>query len=291
MTIARTLRAATAASLLALAAACAQTSGTGAAPEQAIDDQAGAEADAVALRIEHIGGFVTPAMIASRLPTATVYEDGRVITQGPQTLQFPGPALPNVQVSRIATAEVAALVQRAVAAGVGSASDLGQPPVADVPTTRFTVRTDGGDRTTDVYGLMEGSGGGGLTEAQKAARKKLSDLATEVTDLSAKATSTEQYQPSALAAYASPWTASDVTLGKQAEVAWPGQTLPGTTVGGAELNMGCVTVTGDATATVLAAAAKANAATPWTSAGKRWSLVLRPILPDEPADCAALAKE
>ncbi|MEJ3745127.1 hypothetical protein WEI85_17755 [Actinomycetes bacterium KLBMP 9797] len=294
MTIARTLRAATAASLLALAAACAQTSETG-APEQVTGDQAaagaGAEADEVALRIEHIGGFVSPSMIAGRLPTATVYSDGRVISEGPQTMQYPGPALPNVQVARITAAEVDALVQRAIAAGVGSAGDLGQPGVADAPTTRLTVRGDGGEKTTDVYALSEGAGGAGLTDAQKAARQKLSALVTEVSGLSAKATSTEQYEPAALAVYATPWTVSDVTMDKQPEVAWPGPALPGTTVGGAALNMGCVTVTGDATATVLAAAAKANAATPWTSAGKRWHLTVRPILPDEPADCATLAKE
>ena len=39
---------------------------------------------------------------------------------------------------------------------------------------------------------------------------------------------------------------------------------------------------------VLATAAKANAATPWTSGGRTWSLHLRPLLPDE-SGCADLA--
>jgi hypothetical protein len=38
---------------------------------------------------------------------------------------------------------------------------------------------------------------------------------------------------------------------------------------------------------VLAAAATANAATPWDSGGTRWSVAFRPLLPDE-SGCADL---
>lgn len=296
MTIARTLRAATAASLFVLAAACAQTSDSGApdsaagASEPAADDRS--SADAAVLRIDQVGGYTSPAALAARIPIATVYADGRVLTQGPQTLVFPGPALPNVQVTRVAADQVDALVRRALDAGVGSAGDLGKPPVADAPTTRFTVNTDGGERSTEAYALAEGAGGAlgtDLTAAQKAARQKLIDLRTEITDLSAHGTKSEAYRPAALAAYATPWTASDGVLRDQPAVAWPGPALPGKPLGGGAVETGCVTVTGDTTATVLAAAGKANAATPWTSGGKRWQLTFRPVLPDEPEDCAALA--
>jgi hypothetical protein len=40
-------------------------------------------------------------------------------------------------------------------------------------------------------------------------------------------------------------------------------------------------VTGDEAKAVLAAAAKANSLTPWTSGGKTWRVGLRPLLPDE----------
>ncbi|MEV6815691.1 hypothetical protein AB0M52_26735, partial [Micromonospora sp. NPDC051296] len=57
---------------------------------------------------------------------------------------------------------------------------------------------------------------------------------------------------------------------------------------GKDLGLGCVTVTGDAVPKLLAAAANASAATPWTSGGKRWTVTLRPLLPDE-TDCGDLA--
>lgn len=283
MTIARTVRATTAAALLALAAACAQNSG-GVAPEPAADQL---DSNDVALRVEYTGGFLTPAMIAGRLPIVTVYGDGRVISQGPQIAIYPGPALPNVEVRRIDAATVTQLVDKAVTAGVGKTADFGQPGVADAPTTRFTVLTDGGHVTTEVYALSEAGESNDLTEQQNAARAKFRDLFTELTGMPEKSGTAQPYEPAALAAYASPWVAPDAALGEQPEVAWPGPALPGTSLG-QQLSTGCVTVTGDGVQKTLAAAAKANSATPWTSAGKRWTVILRPLLPDE-SDCAKVA--
>lgn len=285
MTIARTVRATAAAALLALAAACAQNSGD-AAPEPAADQF---DANDVALRVEHTGGFLTPAMIAGRLPIVTVYGDGRVVSQGPQIAIYPGPALPNIEVRRVDATTVTQLIDKAVAAGVGKTADFGQPGIADAPTTRFTVLTDGGHQTTEVYALTEAGDGAGLTEQQNAARAKLHDLFTELNGLPDKSGAAQPYEPAALAAYASPWVAPDAALGEQPEVAWPGPALPGTSLG-QQLSTGCVTVTGDGVPKVLAAAAKANSATPWSSAGKRWSVILRPLLPDE-SDCVKIATD
>jgi hypothetical protein len=282
MTIARTVRATTAAALLALAAACAQNSG-GTAPEAA--DQP--DPSDVALRVEYTGGFLTPAMIAGRMPIVTVYGDGRVVSQGPQIAIYPGPALPNVEVRQIDAATVTQLIDKAVAAGVGKTADFGQPGVADAPTTRFTALTAAGHVTTEVYALVEAGESTGLTEQQTAARTKFRDLYTELTGLPDKSGTAKPYEPTALAAYATPWVAPDAALGNQPEVAWPGSELPGASLG-QQLNLGCVTVTGDGVQKVLAAAAKANSATPWTSAGKRWNVIFRPLLPDE-SDCAKVA--
>ena len=51
-------------------------------------------ADEPILVVEEAGGFAMPQMIATRVPTFALYGDGRVIMQGVQTLEFPGPALP-----------------------------------------------------------------------------------------------------------------------------------------------------------------------------------------------------
>jgi hypothetical protein len=289
MTIAPGFRAAAAASLFLLVA-CARDGGDSTLPA---DAPAPRDPDAIALRVDHTGGFLTPGDNVARLPVVTVYGDGRAIVQGPQTAIYPGAALPNLQVIKISAAEVDKLVARATGAGVGTAKDLGRPPIADAPSTRFTVDGEGGEATTEVYALSEVTDAStGLTADQVAARTKLRDLLDALSDLhgtlGVKPGSEQPYKPVALAAVASPYVAPDpATIGKgQPEVAWPGPALPGTSVGRG-LETGCVTVDGADTAKVLAAADKANAATPWVSGGHKWTVILRPLLPDE-TDCADL---
>lgn len=296
MTTLRGIGPALAGFLLLLTAACAQhtgAAGTGTGAGEIGNSGGGSLAgDAPVLRVELTGGFTSPAIIAARLPIVTVYGDGRVISEGPQAAVFPGPALPNVQVQRISTADVEALLARARAVGIDTLPDLGQPPVADVPNTRFTVLTDAGRQTVEVYALSE-SGGEGLNAEQIAGRRKLRDLLDALTDLPAtlgtgRVGAAQPYTPVAVAAVAGPWTdPGDPALGKQAPVAWPGPALPGESLGDG-LDLGCVTVRGEAVGRVLAAARPANALTPWTSGGKRWSVILRPLLPDE-SGCADLS--
>ncbi|MEV0154892.1 hypothetical protein AB0H57_14255 [Micromonospora sp. NPDC050686] len=268
--------------LLLLTASCAQQAGPSAA------DGAGSTsypADVPVVRIDYTGGFVPPAVVATRLPGLSVYGDGRVISQGPVPAIYPGPALPNIQVGKIGAAEIAKLVEQARAAGVGTAVDLGTPTMTDVTTTRFTVRGPVGVEEVEVYALHEATGPeAGLTAEQRAARDKLRAFADSLTNPTGA--TTQPYQPTAVAAVAQPWVANEEDQ-KQAEVAWPGPALPGASLGDG-LGLGCVAVTGSAVQQVLDAAAKANTATPWTSGGKRWTITLRPLLPDE-TDCASLS--
>jgi hypothetical protein len=153
------------------------------------------------------------------------------------------------------------------------------------------VLTNAGRQTVEVYALSESSGQG-LNAEQIAGRHKLRDLLDALTDLPAtlgagRVGAAKPYTPVAVAAVAGPWTdPGDPALGKQAPVAWPGPALPGESLGDG-LDLGCVTVRGEAVGRVLAAAGPANALTPWTSGGKRWSVILRPLLPDE-SGCADL---
>ncbi|MFV2018839.1 hypothetical protein [Micromonospora sp. LOL_023] len=287
--------AATAASLLLLTTACAQASGT----DSADDAGAGGSAlsgDALVLRVDYTGGFTTPTALATRLPLVSVYADGRVITQGPTVMIYPGPAMPNLLVQVISAEQVDDLVKQALAAGVGSAPDLGTPPVADATSTRFTVRTAAGIDELEVYALGEageGLGGDtGLTAEQTAARDKLRSFADSLTDLSGgigtSAEDSEPYVAHAIAAVAEPWAAVDESVDvSQPEVAWPGPALPGASLS-ENLELGCVTVTGAELEQLRTVASDATTATPWMSGDKRWTVTLRPLLPDE-ADCATIA--
>jgi hypothetical protein len=246
---------------------------------------------ALVVRVEEIGGFVLPATLLTRLPTVSVYRDGRVITQGPQILIFPAPALPSLQIQRVRPADVHRLARLAISKGVGSRLDVGQPAVSDLSTTRFTVRIGRAVRTTDVYALSAGGGfQSGLTPRQRANRARLSRLIAVLSDPGSllgrhRVGRQVPYRPRAIAVVVRPWQRLSDPVPGQRTMRWRGPRLPGTPIGGFDVR--CVTVTGAALPRVLADAARANTQTPWLSAGRRWSLDFRPLLPDE-RDCASL---
>jgi hypothetical protein len=293
MTRLRGTPAAAVAVALFLLAACARPAASpGAAPEDSGASSAPppAAADEVVLRVRHEGGFVPVDMIPGRIPLVSVYGDGRVITQGPQIAVYPGPALPNVQVQQLDPARLDDLLQRAMAAGVRSGADYGVPGVADAPATRVEVRYAGRTYAVTVEALGEAQQDDPrLTPEQQAARAKLSAFVNELTALPTAAGMPEAapYRPAAVAALARAYTPpGDELPVKPAPVAWPGPALPGPELF-PRVGLGCVTATGAQAEAVLAAAAKATAITPWTSAGKRYTVTFRPMLPEE-SGCADL---
>jgi hypothetical protein len=273
-----------------LAAACArQDAGE---PDPGPDLLSHADGE-VALRVESVGGNVPAPQLATALPFLTVYGDGQVITEGPQILIYPGPALPNLQVQHISRDDVRRLVELAIDAGVDPVTDAGLPSkILDASSTRFTVLTADGPRELTVYALPEATGRPELTEEltaeQRAARTALEGLLADLTDLpgtlGADAVGEAgPYAAAAVAAVAQPWQPAedDGGLGESPELAWPGPDLPGEVleVRGEELR--CLTVSGEEGREVLATAASANDRTVWTSGGEKWQVELRPLLPDE----------
>ncbi|MDM4719301.1 hypothetical protein QTQ03_06705 [Micromonospora sp. WMMA1363] len=276
--------------VLLLATACGQQRGAAGAGDSDLP-AVSRPAEAVMFRMEAVGGFVTPAVAVTRLPAISVYGDGRVIIDGPVPLLYPGPALPNLRLGTISAAEVDNLITLARAGGVGDDADLGTPSVADATSTRFTVFGVNGSEQLEVYAFAEAGGSEpGLTADQRAARDRLRKFVASLTSASGplaavQGSASQPYVPTAVAGVAEPWV-GDGELGGQREVPWPGPELPGGELG-ADLGLGCVTVTGGAARTLLTVAAEANSATPWTSGGRRWTVTLRPLLPDE-TNCADL---
>ena len=274
---------------LLLISACAQTSAVGApGPSVAAPE---ADADQLVVRVESVGGFVPAEQNLGRLPSVSVYADGRVITQGPVPMIYPGPALPNLQVQVITPELVRELARQGAEAGVGKATDYGRPNVADAPSTKVTVVTGTTEQTVSVEALSEAQATDpNLTAAQRDARTKLSKYVNKVQELTAATgmPPSTAYDPAAVAVLARPWVEPGADPKSPAR-AWPGPALPGTLISD-NLGIGCVTVTGAEKDTVLAAAGKATAVTPWTMAGKKYGITFRPLLPDE-KDCAVLKGE
>ena len=233
--------------------------------------------DALVLQVVRAGGFLPVGAAFRTVPSVSVYEDGRVVTEGAQIEIWPPPALPSVQLGRLDADEV----RRLVAAGrevVEAQEDYGQPPVADAPTTAVVVQD--GDRrgVAAAVALEELSGepappdGGGLTEAQRAARERLRALVRQVQDAASSAPA-EAYEGEGLAVLAEPYGegqgAADVP---PSELAWPGPApAPGT----------CSVLTGAEAAQARSVAASASVETRWTAGGQVLRLALRPLLPHE----------
>jgi hypothetical protein len=278
--------------LLGLTACAEQGAATDPPPPDAAEPAA---ESGLVLQVERTGGFVMPGTAASQLPSASVYADGRAVVPGPVAAIHPGFAWPSLQVRDVGRDGVQALVDRALAAGVAETTDLGSPPLADAPTTRFTLVTAEATYVREVYALFGTSAGGvdGLTTEQLAARQELFALASSLGDLALGTVDEEPppaYVPEAVAAVVRPWAPSDEDIAQgfvPTGVPWPGPPLPGEPLG-ALPGLTCVTASGDEGRAVAEAARDANMLTPWIAAdGSRWSVTFRPLLPHE-SGCADL---
>jgi hypothetical protein len=235
-----------------------------------------APADLV-LRIDPLPGYGPEEWWYTHLPIISVYGDGRVITAGAMPAIFPGPALPPLLIQQIPTSDVRGLAERARAAGVGSNADLGHPRVVDAGSMRFTLLTDAGLVQTTAYALGDFDDPN-FTAPQRAARQALQDLVDELRR-PLPGPAQVPYTPTGVAVIAQPWQdPGDPALPNPPAVAWPGPALPGRYL---TERLGCAIATGATADAVIAAATRANARTPWSYGAQRWTLTLRPLLPDE----------
>ncbi|GAA1620893.1 hypothetical protein [Actinoplanes couchii] len=291
MTINRGLLTAAAVPLLFLLGACARPGAADEAGSAPVTESA-ADPDSIALRVEYRGGFVPAESIPGRIPRFSVYADGRALSEGPVPAIYPGPALPNLQQITLTADQVEELTAGALAAGVKGGADFGTPNVADTPSTRIVVRTAGGEQTVDVMALNEANPDDkSLTAEQHAARKKLTEFLASVDRLFADAASpaSQPYQPKGLAVIAQPYQDTGDGAGG-ATVTWPAKTaLPGTALT-EQPKVNCLTLEGTDLQAVWKLAEKANARTPWESAGQKWQIVFRPLLPDE-TGCDSLKRQ
>lgn len=244
------------------------------------------------LRIDTGGGLVPIGFFLTHLPAVSVYGDGRVVTQGPQIEIYPGPALPNLQASRISEAGLQRILGAARDAGLlGPDATYPYPGIMDAATTTFVVGADGATHSTSAYALGIGQDAVGITPREAALRAKLAAFSGQMGDLSAWLSSDVV---AAEAPFAFETVRILVTPGEPTTtdagitptvVDWPlaeplasaGVPLEGIGQPGTR----CVLVTGDDLATVRPLLEAANQLTYLRSAGSTWAMSLRPLLPDE----------
>ncbi len=262
-----------------------------------------AGADEAILVMEEAGGFMMVGGAATQLPSFALLGDGRVIMQGAQTLEFPGPILPAL-IERTLTEDGIQQVLDAVEETNLFTGDLelngAQNVVADASNTVFTLHANGTDVTVSVYalGFLDPSMGNleGVSAAEIEAHATLSQLrdALQTIDTSVTADGWEgegwqPYEPAAFRLFIRDVTGEPVDEELPGQLRdWPTGDDPAAFGADAGFNDGttCGVVDGDAGAAWFAELSQSNQNTLWTTDGDdRWSVRPRPLLPHEEATC------
>jgi hypothetical protein len=310
--------------LIVLLAACttaggspeaSQTDGGGGSEPPASPSDGGGEtggiehpagADEPVLIVEETGGFAMPQMIATRVPTFALYGDGRVIVQGAQTLEFPGPALPAL-IERTMTEDGIQAVLEAVEDTQLFTGDLelrgAMNVIADATDTVFRAYVNGEEITITVYGLglLDPTLGGnfeGIDQSEIDAHATLSRLrdALVTIDTSVPADAWEAegwqpYTPTAFRLYVRDVTGEPIEGGELPGVVrdWPTDGDPATF--GEELPVfgdgtRCGAVEGEDAEAWFTELSASTQQTVWTSDGdNRFTVLPRPLFPGEEPAC------
>ena len=238
------------------------------------------------LRYERGGGFVAPGFIATEAPTFSLYGDGTAIFRnpsdaGPVPDSSASPLIRGVpyQIAHLSEARVQVLLAFALASGgLREAADHYDRPIADAPTTVFTIDAGGVQKAVSINGL-----GIDVANGQDAAvLAKLTALATRLTGYGSEVVDEQPWSPDRYRGIL-----TDETDGSPIPWPWPailptdfvrnaGQNAPPfpiRTMTPAEVARLPITdVEGGLQGVFLKA----------PSGGKVYSFRLRPLLPDEP---------
>jgi hypothetical protein len=271
--------------LLLTLAACAETPvdpGVGGIDHSTADDD-------VLVRISYEGGFVPVEWTYTNFPFYSLFGDGTLIIPGAQIEIYPGPALPAISSRQVDEAGIQAILEEALAATQNIPSDLndlGFMGIADASTTVITVSAGGVDRTIRAYALSE------LTERPDGMPDREYQARLSLQELVATLTGPTDWLPEGSLGPESDYEASSarVFVGdyravkdlSQDPMRWPlgagladfGDPIPS---GG----MRCGVVEGGDWDPLRESATAANQLTPWTDGGDRYSILFRPLLPDE----------
>jgi hypothetical protein len=232
------------------------------------------------VRIEQQGGFLPQWETLRWYPTVVLYDDGRVIVQGPQIEIYPGPSLPNLQVTHITQAGIDQVLAWAEEAGLhGPDRQLGEP-MMDVGNTVFTVVSPDGTHQTSVTDTStSGAEVGAVVQFQNV----MLDLRTYLPNDVVGEDEPYAFDRLRLISFAADPTTIDPQLSRTVE--WP-LAQPISALGGSlsePANYRCALIEGEDVQALMPLFQNANELTVWQSEDTLYQFYLHPLLPDEEA--------
>ena len=248
--------------------------------------------DKVIFRVSWEGGFVTPETLLARLPAVVVYADGRVITQGPIPMIYPGPFMPNLQERTLSPDALDRLIALAREKDLLKDVKYDFPGIADAADTVLEINLDGKSYRLTAYALAEAGMEGEIAPAvevppaDKAGRTAMREFIDALMAIP-EADYVDQphaYLFEALRLYVKPADIVDNSEfpGEQPPIAWPLGDLAtaGTAIDNPSVER-CLVVDGDDLATVLPLLQGANQLSVFESEGAFYSLIPQPLYPGE----------
>jgi hypothetical protein len=248
--------------------------------------QVSADPNDLILRIDSGGGLVPMSYLLTHMPQWSLYADGRIVVQGPMIEIYPQPLLPNLRLMRVTPSEIQTILAEADKAGLlGPDASYSAGGIADASTTIFTLTVDGQTHHISAYALMEGATAD--NKADEDARAKLMDFDRKIGDLTAllgrEVTDKEAFEPGGMQIFVRPASGDDTVQGVEPNrIAWPLAVDPATAGTPTTVpQTRCVLATGQDLSTFLVAAKQATTVTIWTHGSQEYSVMVRPLLPDE----------
>jgi len=248
----------------------------------------GPPASGLTLRIAADGGFVPPGFLVTRLPQLSVYADGRAIEPGAVPAIYPGPASQPLVAHQLDAAALDRLRQAARSAGLAGLDRAWTAvDVADVETTVLTFVDGAGTHVHSFYALGFPPSGRASAE-ERAARQAASEL-VQVAGTIVSGTPGTSWTRAAYRIYTSPVDDPAPSLEPAPNVLdWPAglpslaslEPLPRGLAA-----FGCGVIDGDRLASFTALLVNATQITRYRDGGREWTLLVRPLLPDETRTC------
>jgi hypothetical protein len=244
--------------------------------------------DHVLIRLAFEGGYTPIGWTYTNAPTFSLYGDGTLVLPGAQIEIYPSPALPAISSRRVDEPGVQAILEEAldaIAEVPADLDDLGFMNIADASTTVITVSAGGIDRTIRVYALADVTERPeGMPEREYRARVRLAELVTELGSLESWIPDGSLGPEAAYEATAARLFVSDhrkVEDLVQEPIRWPLESRLDGFGEAVDPVYRCGVVEGADWTAVREAASRANELSPWTDGGTSYSILFRPLLPDE----------